>query len=237
MQSFVELENVTKRYGPANTRPALDNISLSVPEGGITAIMGPSGSGKSTLLNLIAGLDHPTSGSIEVHGKQLNGLNEAGLARFRRSTVGLIFQFFNLLENLTVLDNVLIPAQLSGVSRRAARERAQLLLGQLDIGGYERIYPARLSGGQRQRVAVARALINKPALLMGDEPTGALDTHSGEQVMDLLRDLNRAGQTIILVTHDSRLAERYADEVITLVDGAVSDRPSRVLTPLSRAVQ
>jgi putative ABC transport system ATP-binding protein len=237
MHTLVELENVTKRYGSNAGRPALDGVSLTIPAGKITAIMGPSGSGKSTLLNLVAGLDRPTAGAIEVNGKQLQGLNEAALARYRRGTVGLIFQFFNLLENLTVLDNVLIPAQLAGMRRKTARERGRLLLDQLDIAAFERSYPARLSGGQRQRVAVARALINKPTLLMGDEPTGALDSHSGEQVMDLLRDLNRAGQTIILVTHDSRLAERYADGIVTLVDGMVADRPSRLHAPSLRAAQ
>ncbi|HZT95826.1 MAG TPA: ABC transporter ATP-binding protein [Chloroflexota bacterium] len=233
---LVALDQVTKRYGSATSQPALDAISLEIAAGKITAIMGPSGSGKSTLLNLIAGLDRPTSGSIAVQGKLLNGLGEGALARYRRTTVGLIFQFFNLLENLTVLDNVLVPAQLSGMNRKAARARARLLLDQLGIAALERSYPARLSGGQRQRVAVARALINKPALLMGDEPTGALDSHAGEQVLDLLQDLNRGGQTIILVTHDTRLAERYADDIVTLVDGAIANRESTAPRSIVRAL-
>ncbi len=237
MQTIVTLNAVTKRYDSSTSRPALDAISLQIGTGRITAVMGPSGSGKSTLLNIIAGLDRPTTGTIEVQGKPLNGLGEAALARYRRTSVGLIFQFFNLLENLTVLDNVLVPAQLSGTNRKVARARARLLLDQLDIASFERSYPARLSGGQRQRVAVARALINKPALLMGDEPTGALDSHAGEQVLDLMQDLNRGGQTIVLVTHDARLAERYADDIITLVDGAVAKHESMAPASIVSAVR
>jgi putative ABC transport system ATP-binding protein len=184
--------------------------------------MGPSGSGKSTLLNLVAGLDRVTGGHIAVEGLEITRLGEAALARYRRARVGLIFQFFNLLNNLTALDNVLIPARLAGIPRRAAETRARELLGQLAITDQAHKYPARLSGGQRQRVAIARALVNRPALLLADEPTGALDTRSGEQVLDLFRDLNDAGQTIVLVTHDPRLAERYAQRIITLVDGAVA---------------
>lgn len=222
MDTVIELQDVTKFYDSSSSVPALDHLSLAVRTGKVTAIMGPSGGGKSTLLHLMAGLDRPSEGTIRVQGMSLNGLGEAGLARYRRSNVGLIFQFFNLLDNLTVLDNVLIPARLTGLRRRSAVQRARTLLDQLDMAKYERTYPARLSGGQRQRVAVARALINRPLLLMGDEPTGALDTHSGEQVMDLLRDLNRTGQTIILVTHDSALARRYADDILTLVDGRLA---------------
>jgi putative ABC transport system ATP-binding protein len=235
MEKVVTLEDVVKKYSQTST-PALNGVSLAVPKGQVTAIMGPSGSGKSTLLNLMAGLDRPTGGVVEVAGRKLNGLSEAALARYRRTTVGLIFQFFNLLESLTVLDNVLVPARLAGMKRSAATERARQLLDQLGIAAYERSYPARLSGGQRQRVAIARALVNRPTLLMGDEPTGALDSHSGEQVMDLLRDVNRAGQTIILVTHDADLAERYADSVITLVDGAVAGHdPTQHMTVLRAA--
>jgi putative ABC transport system ATP-binding protein len=224
MESLVDLEGVTKTYDAGAGRPALDGVDLRIAAGRITAVMGPSGSGKSTLLNLVAGLDRPTGGMIRVGDQLLNGLTESALARYRRRNVGLIFQFFNLLNNLTVLDNVLIPAQLSGTDRRTAVERATMLLDQLGMGDHMKSLPGRLSGGQRQRVAVARALINRPLLLMGDEPTGALDTHSGEQVLDLLADLNQTGQTIVLVTHDERLAERYASEIVTLVDGAIVPR-------------
>lgn len=221
MNSLVELSGLTKSYDATASRPALDAISLRIPSGQLTAVMGPSGSGKSTLLNLVAGLDRATSGSITVEGLEITHLSEAALARYRRSKIGLIFQFFNLLNNLTALDNVLIPTQLAGVSRRVAVQRARELLAQLEITDQADKFPARLSGGQRQRVAIARALINRPALLLADEPTGALDTRSGEQVLDLFHDLRSAGQTIVLVTHDPRLAERYADSVVTLVDGAV----------------
>ena len=223
MDTLVELFDVTKRYGSSSPQPALTEVSLRIPAGQVTAVMGPSGSGKSTLLNLVAGLDRPTSGRVTVDGVQLGRLSETALARFRRQRVGLIFQFFNLLNNLNALDNVLIPAELAGVPRRQAVDRGRQLLEQLGIAGEARKYPAQLSGGERQRVAVARAIVNKPVLLLADEPTGALDSHSGEQVMDLLADLNRAGQTILLVTHDPRMAQRYASGVIRLVDGQVAD--------------
>ncbi len=222
MNSLVEFTAVTKVYDAAGASPALKSVSLRIPAGQVTAIMGPSGSGKSTLLNLVAGLDRATDGAIRVDGQDITRLSEAALARYRRSKIGLVFQFFNLLNNLTVRDNVLIPAQLAGMAARDADRRASELLDQLGIADQADKYPARLSGGQRQRVAIARALVNRPALLLADEPTGALDTHSGEQVLDLFHDLNGAGQTIILVTHDPRLAEHCAGRIITLVDGAVA---------------
>ncbi len=221
-QPLVELQHVTKVYDKSMSRPAVSDVSLRIDQGSSTAIMGPSGSGKSTLLNLLAGLDRAGSGRILVAGVDITRLNETALARYRRARIGLIFQFFNLLNNLTTVENILIPAQLAGIGRRQAEERATVLLKQLGIVECAGKYPARLSGGQRQRVAVARALINRPTLLLADEPTGALDTHSGEQVIDLLRDLNDAGQTIILVTHDSRLAERCARRIVTIVDGVVT---------------
>jgi putative ABC transport system ATP-binding protein len=222
MDRLVELEGVTKVYQGAEGKPALNGVTLGIPAGTMTAIMGPSGSGKSTLLNLVAGLDRASGGSIRVSGLEITHLGEAALARYRRTNVGLIFQFFNLLNNLTVLDNVLIPAQLAGMGRREAEARARELLERLGIAEQALKYPARLSGGQRQRVAIARALINRPALLLADEPTGALDSRSGEQVIDLLRDLNNSGQTVVLVTHDQRLAERCTRRIVTLVDGQVA---------------
>lgn len=221
MEALVELNGVTKTYDGGESRPALNEVSLRIAAGDITGIMGPSGSGKSTLLNLVAGLDRVTSGTVRVAGADITHLSEAGLSRYRRSTVGLIFQFFNLLNTLTVLENVLLPAQLGGARRAEALTRVKDLLRQLDIEDQADKYPPRLSGGQRQRVAIARALVNRPALLLADEPTGALDTHSGESVIDLLLDLNRAGQTIVLVTHDPRLAQRCTNRVISLVDGSV----------------
>ena len=222
MTTLVELTEVSKTYDGAGGR-ALDEVSLDIEGGEFTAIMGPSGSGKSTLLNLIAGIDRPSGGRVRVAGEDLGRLSEARLARFRRARLGFVFQFFNLLGNLTVLENVLIPAQLQGTRPTPARARAMQLLAQLDIAELADYYPARLSGGQQQRVAVARALINQPFLLLADEPTGALDTHSGEQVMELIQGLNRDGQTVLLVTHDAKLATRHAGRVVTLIDGRVHD--------------
>jgi putative ABC transport system ATP-binding protein len=221
MGQLVELTDVSKVYN--RDRPALDSISIQIHAGQATAIMGPSGSGKSTFLNVIGGLDRPTTGSIVVDGADLGRLNEAGLARFRRTRVGIIFQFFNLLNNLTAFDNVTIPAQLAGMKPGPTRQRAMDLLERLGIAPLRDQYPARMSGGERQRVAIARALINNPVLLLADEPTGALDSHSGDQVMAILGELNRSGQTLVLVTHDERLAGATATRVIRLVDGAVID--------------
>ncbi len=220
MSELVRLTDITKVYQGGVTG-ALNGVSLILEEGEFTAVMGPSGSGKSTLLNMVAGLDRPTSGSVVVAGTDLGRLGEAGLARFRRDRIGFVFQFFHLLPNLTVLENVLIPAQLR--SRVSAEAPGRKLLSQLGIEDIADRYPARLSGGQQQRVAIARALINRPTLLLADEPTGALDTRSGDQVMDLLMELHRHGQTILLVTHDAKLATRYAARVISVMDGRIVD--------------
>src|SRR5580658_7355462 len=195
---------------------------MGVAAGEVVAVMGPSGSGKSTLLNLIAGLDRPTAGTVTVAGQRIDRLGESALARFRARHVGIIFQFFNLLDDLTVEDNVLLPAQLAGASRRRARTRATELLARLGIERQRNQYPARLSGGQRQRVAIARALVNSPELLLADEPTGALDTATGQEIGRLLTELNAAGQTLVLVTHDPALATRYAARTIQIVDGRVA---------------
>jgi putative ABC transport system ATP-binding protein len=223
-KEVVMLSGVYKVYDEQAAQAALSGVSLSIEAGEFAAIMGPSGSGKSTLLNLIAGLDRPTRGAVVVDGQEIDRLSEAALSRYRRDRVGFIFQFFHLLNNLSVLDNVVLPAQLAGARGREAEVRARALLAQLGIADKAGEYPVRLSGGQRQRVAIARALINRPALLLADEPTGALDSRSGEEVMRLLHDLNQdAGQTIVLVTHDARLAARYARRRITLRDGEIVD--------------
>jgi putative ABC transport system ATP-binding protein len=200
---------------------ALRGVNLTVEAGDFAALMGPSGCGKSTLLNLVAGLDRPSAGSVAVAGTDLASFGEAGLARFRRDRIGFVFQFFHLLPNLTVLENVLIPAQLKG--RESAEAPARALLAQLGIEDLADRYPARLSGGQQQRVAIARALINQPTLLLADEPTGALDTKSGDQVMELLAEVHRQGQTIILVTHDAKLATRHTARVVSMMDGRIID--------------
>ncbi|TMC82421.1 MAG: ABC transporter ATP-binding protein [Chloroflexi bacterium] len=219
MTDLVSLTDVTKVYQGGITG-ALNGISVTVEKGEFTAIMGPSGSGKSTMLNLVAGLDKPSSGTVVVGGTDLGKLGEAGLARFRRDHIGFVFQFFHLLPNLTALENVLIPAQLKGYT---ATVRGRELLEELGIKDVADSYPARMSGGQQQRVAIARALINNPTLLLADEPTGALDTRTGDQVMELLGQLHRNGQTILLVTHDAKLATRHAARVISVMDGKIVD--------------
>ncbi|MFB7129228.1 ABC transporter ATP-binding protein [Kitasatospora sp. NPDC056273] len=217
---MIALQDAIKQYddGP----PAVAGVTLSVASGDCVAILGHSGSGKSTLLNLIAGLDKPSSGSVTIDGTRVDQLGEAGSAKYRRASIGMIFQFFNLLDDLTVLDNVMVPAQLAGMGKGEAKRRAVDLLGSLGIERHVKACPQRLSGGRRQRVAVARALMNKPALLLADEPTGALDSSSVEDVRQLLLDLNAEGQTIVLVTHDVQLAATTAHRTIELVDGAVA---------------
>ncbi|WP_425246019.1 ABC transporter ATP-binding protein [Streptomyces sp. NEAU-NA10] len=215
----IDIREVSRTYGEGP--PALDGVTLSVRTGEALALVGPSGSGKSTLLNLIAGLDRPSAGSVTVDGLRVDGLSETASARYRRARIGMVFQFFNLLDDLTVGDNVLLPAQLAGTPRAEARRRAVGLLERLGIDRHVHAYPGRLSGGERQRVAVARALMNRPALLLADEPTGALDTAAGEDVRELLTGLNADGQTIVLVTHDLGLAASCATRTVELVDGRI----------------
>ncbi|WP_141578066.1 ABC transporter ATP-binding protein [Actinomadura sp. WMMA1423] len=217
-ETVVRLDSVRRAYGGV---AALDGVSLEIRRGESVAVMGPSGSGKSTLLNLVAGLDRPTAGSVAVDGEDLTGMGEAALARFRRRRIGMVFQFFNLLDDLPALENVAVAARLAGVPARRARARALELLDELGIAARRDAYPAVLSGGERQRVGVARALVNRPALLLADEPTGALDTATGEQVAGLLLDLNRSGQTLLLVTHDHGLADRCASRLVEFRDGRI----------------
>jgi putative ABC transport system ATP-binding protein len=220
MDALIDLSDVSKQYDKDGAF-AVEDVSLHIAAGEAVAVMGPSGSGKSTLLNLIAGLDRPTAGTVTVGGRRIDTLSETSLARYRRRQVGMIFQFFNLLDDLTVADNVLLPAQLAGVSRSSARRRADELLDRLKISQHRHAYPARLSGGERQRVAIARALVNSPQLLLADEPTGALDSATGEDIGALLRELNLGGQTMIMVTHNPELAARYASRTIEIVDGRI----------------
>lgn len=221
--SVIDLRKVTRSYdGSGDGTPALQDASLSVAAGEAVAILGPSGSGKSTLLNLIAGLDRPDAGSVTVDGVRVDELGEAAAARYRRAKIGIVFQFFNLLDDLTVADNVVLPAQLAGTARHEARRRAAELLENLGVDRHANAYPGRLSGGERQRVAVARALMNRPPVLLADEPTGALDSASGEDVSRLLRELHADGQTVVLVTHDLALARSCTTRTIQLVDGRIS---------------
>lgn len=216
---MIELNDVTRAYdaGP----PALNHASLTVAAGESVALLGPSGSGKSTMLNLIAGLDRPDSGTVTVDGVRIDGMSEAAAAKHRRARIGMIFQFFHLLDDLTVTENVLLPARLSGLPRKAGEERAKRLLDDLGVGRFGDVHPSRLSGGQRQRVAVARALMNRPPVLLADEPTGALDSAAGAEVAGLMKDLHADGHTIVLVTHDLHLAEACATRTVRLADGEV----------------
>ena len=221
MDALIHLDKVSKQYD-SGTPAAVAEVTVTIAPGDAVAIMGQSGSGKSTLLNLIAALDRPTAGAVWVGGERVDRLSETAAARFRRRQVGMIFQFFNLLDDMTALDNILLPAQLAGTRAAAARERADELLVSLRIEHQRDAYPARLSGGQRQRVAIARALVNNPAVLLADEPTGAVDTAAGRAIGQLLLDLNAAGQTLLIVTHNPDLAEQYASRVIQLADGRVN---------------
>jgi putative ABC transport system ATP-binding protein len=202
---------------------ALRGVDLNITGGEFVALMGPSGCGKSTLLNLVAGLDTPDEGEISVAGEQVTGRSEDDLARLRRRHIGLVFQFFNLLEGMTVLENVALPAVIAGRRRKMAETRARDLLDLLGISGKASAVPGVLSGGQRQRLAIARALANEPTLLLADEPTGALDSAGGEEVMELLRRLHAGGQTIVMVTHDATVAAA-AGRVVRMRDGRM-ERP------------
>jgi putative ABC transport system ATP-binding protein len=201
---------------------ALRGVDLTVAPGEFVALMGPSGCGKSTLLNLVAGLDVPDEGTITVAGEEVTGRGEDDLARLRRKHIGIIFQFFNLLEGMTVLENVTLPAVIAGRKRRMAETRARDLLDLLGIGDKAAAVPGVLSGGQRQRLAIARALANEPTLLLADEPTGALDSAGGAEVMELLIRLHAGGQTVILVTHDSSVADA-AQRAVRMRDGRIID--------------
>ncbi|MGI8710906.1 MAG: ABC transporter ATP-binding protein [Acidimicrobiales bacterium] len=201
---------------------ALRGADLELAAGEFAAIMGPSGCGKSTLLNLVAGLDQPDEGSIEIDGTRIDGQREDGLARMRRTHIGIVFQFFNLLEGMSALENVVLPAVVAGLPRRKAESKARDLLDLLGLGDKAKASPGTLSGGQRQRLAIARALANDPTLLLADEPTGALDSAGGLEIMELFRRLHADGQTILLVTHDDDVAAA-ARRIIRMKDGRVLD--------------
>ncbi len=221
-EPLVIVDHVEKIYTTGQrTVAALRDVSLKVVAGECVALMGPSGCGKSTLLHLIGGMDRPTHGCVTVGGTGLETLSETALAQFRRRQVGFVFQFFNLLPTLTVLENTALPLMLDGVSDPEAQDRALTLLERVGLQARATHFPAELSGGEMQRVAVARAIASKPALILADEPTGSLDSANGRQVMDLLRDLNRElGLTIVLATHNDEAAH-YAGRIIRLRDGMI----------------
>ncbi|WP_314222195.1 ABC transporter ATP-binding protein [Streptomyces zaehneri] len=216
----VQLTSVSRRYGASGTQvAALDDVTLALPRGSFTAVMGPSGSGKSTLLQCAAGLDRPTSGSVRIGGTELTGLSERRLTLLRRERIGFVFQSFNLLPTLTAEQNVALPLRLAG--HRPSRAQVHDALRQVGLADRAGHRPDRLSGGQQQRVALARAVITRPEVLFGDEPTGALDSRTGREVLILLRSLvDEDGRTVVMVTHDP-LAASYADGVVFLVDGRI----------------
>ena len=218
---MIDLHGVTKRFEGKRQVTALDAISLSIPHGEMVSIIGPSGSGKSTLLNLIGGLDRPTLGEVRIDGAALAGMSDDELTKVRRDKIGFIFQFFNLLPTLSCLENVGLPLHLRGWPRRKVDERARELLDLVQLGHRIDHLPDELSGGERQRVAIARALSIYPPILLADEPTGNLDTRTGNEILTLIRDLHhRLSSTVVIVTHDMSVAGR-CERTIALRDGKV----------------
>jgi putative ABC transport system ATP-binding protein len=242
METVLRAEGLAKTYsGDGIDVLALRGVDLEIGNGEFVAVMGPSGCGKSTLLHLLGGLDRPTAGSIELAGRRVESLSEAEWAVLRRRELGFVFQFFNLVGTLTVAENVELPARLVGDSPADARRRREELLERLGVSARADTLPSHLSGGQQQRVAIARALVNRPAVLLADEPTGNLDSASAAEVLGLLRELKAEGQTLVLVTHDARVAAA-ADRVLAMRDGLVVDEtrledrrePSAVVSQLLR---
>jgi putative ABC transport system ATP-binding protein len=218
---MIELEHVSKQFEGKRNVSALNDVHVAIAKAERVAIIGPSGSGKSTLLNLVGGLDRPTSGEVRVDGKPLAGLSDDDLTRVRRDTIGFVFQFFNLLPTLTSLDNVALPLHLRGWRRSEALARARELLTTVELGGRMHHLPEELSGGERQRVAIARALSVYPPIVLADEPTGNLDTRTGNEILALFRDLHqRLGTTLVIVTHDMKVADT-CERTISLRDGRI----------------
>ncbi|MEV6302147.1 ABC transporter ATP-binding protein [Actinoplanes sp. NPDC051861] len=221
--TVLRTRGLRKEYGRGATLVrAVDDVDLDVAAGETVAVMGPSGCGKSTLLQLLGGLDRPSGGEVTLNGRRVDGSGEKALARIRRDEIGFVFQAFHLMEELTAVENVEFPALMAGRSPRAARRRALELLERVGLAERARFLPSALSGGQRQRVAVARALSNEPSVVLADEPTGNLDSAATIEVLRLFEELHRAGQTLVVVTHDARIAAT-ADRLISMRDGAFVD--------------
>ncbi len=219
---IIKLKNVFKYYHLGeNIVKAVDGISISIKEGDFVAVMGPSGSGKSTCMNLIGSLDVPTKGSIFLDNENISYLSESDLAELRGKKVGFIFQQFNLIPNLTVKENIMLPMEFQKIPNFEREEIAEELLEKVGLIDRKNFYPNQLSGGQQQRVAIARSLANDPEVVLADEPTGNLDTKTGEKVMNFLKELNKEGKTIIMVTHDQNLANKHAKIVYWLKDGKI----------------
>jgi putative ABC transport system ATP-binding protein len=217
----IRLHDVSRTYGSGpNAVHAMREASFEIASGSFVAIVGPSGSGKSTLLNLIGALDRPSSGTVTVAGSDLTSLNDNARTRFRRERLGFVFQFFNLLPTLTAIENVALPARLAGISGKVSGQRARDLLARVGLGGRGNHRPDQLSGGEMQRVSVARALMMDPPVVLADEPTGNLDSESGEQVLALLRGAVESKRTVVLVTHDPKIAAR-AERILRVVDGRI----------------
>ncbi len=225
MTTVLEARGLRKSYSGREPVHALRGVDIALSEGELVAVMGASGCGKSTLLHMLAGLDRPSGGEIFLHGRRVDGLSEGKWAKLRRREIGFVFQFFNLVTNLSVADNVELPALLAGLGAGEARLRRMALLTQLGLEDRHSAIPGELSGGQQQRVALARALVNRPAILMADEPTGNLDTAATREVLALLREQHAMGQTILLVTHDARVAS-MADRVLVMRDGTLDSETS-----------
>jgi ABC-type lipoprotein export system ATPase subunit len=222
-QSMLRARGLCKQYGrDASLVRAVDGVDVDVPAGETLAVMGPSGCGKSTLLHLLGGLDRPSAGEIWLDGQRIDQLSERRMATLRRDAVGFVFQAFHLMDELTAVENIELPALLAGRSPRAARRRASELLDQVGLSGRARHLPSQLSGGQRQRVGIARALANAPRVVLADEPTGNLDSEATLDVLRLFERLHEAGQTLVIVTHDARIAAT-ADRLISMRDGAFVD--------------
>lgn len=223
MSAAIEMREVSRIYTVGDTEVrALDGISLSIEEHSFTAIMGPSGSGKSTLMSLIGCLDVPTSGTILIDGEDTSGLDDNELAYIRNRKIGFVFQHFSLLPKLDALDNAALPLLYAGIPLKERRRRAEAMLERVGLKDRMKHRPSELSGGQKQRVAIARALVNNPSILLADEPTGALDSATGHDVMDLFHALNDEGHTIVFVTHDAGLASECS-RIIPIKDGKVAD--------------
>ena len=225
--AILKLTDICKDYvqGKEPVR-VLKNVNLTVEQGEYLAIMGPSGSGKTTLMNLIGCLDVPTSGAMELDGKDLKDLTDDDLAEIRNKHIGFVFQSFHLLPKMTALDNVALPLLYAGVPQKERRARAEEALKAVGLEERVNFLPNQLSGGQCQRVAIARAMVTKPALLLADEPTGALDTKAGNQIMEIFRQLSRDGMTIIMITHEQSIAD-CADKIYYILDGELSDERER----------
>lgn len=222
MVAVIELKDVAKYYEIGdNIVKALDGVNIKIEKGDFIAIMGPSGSGKSTGMNLIGSLDLPTKGIIKLENDNIANLSESELAQIRGKKIGFIFQSFNLIPNLTALGNVALPMLFQDISKEERLERAEKLLKQVDLLDRKEHYPNQLSGGQQQRVAIARALANDPEIILADEPTGNLDTKTGESVINILETLNKQGKTVIMITHESELAKKHSKKIYWLRDGKV----------------